>query len=73
VDIELQRIKRKIFEEYRVDTVTVDKDYKKETLEKLVCCYQVVEDEEVEDNSCDIHILEGEGERRLEGTQLQSK
>jgi hypothetical protein len=29
VDLELQRIKRNIFEEYGVYTVTVDKDYRK--------------------------------------------
>jgi hypothetical protein len=57
VDLALQRMKRKIFEEYGVDTVTVDKDYRKETLERLVYCYQVAEDEEVEDNPCDIHIV----------------
>jgi hypothetical protein len=33
VDIELKRIKGNIFEEYGVDTVTLDKDYRKETLE----------------------------------------
>jgi hypothetical protein len=72
VDIELQRIKRKIFEEYGVDKVTIDRDYRKETLEQLVYCYHVTVDEEVEENPCDIHILEGEGERGLEGPQLHS-
>jgi hypothetical protein len=54
VDITLQRIKGKIFEEYGVDTVTLDKDHKKEMLEQLVYCYQVAEDEEVEENPRDI-------------------
>jgi hypothetical protein len=54
VDITLQRIKGNIFEEYGVDTVTVDKYHRKETLEQLVYCYQVVEDEEVEENPRDI-------------------
>jgi hypothetical protein len=27
VDLEIQRMKRNIFEEYGVDTVTIDKDY----------------------------------------------
>ena len=51
----------------------VDRYYRKETLEQLVYCYQVVEDEEVEENPHDIQILEGEGERGLEGPQLQSE
>jgi hypothetical protein len=68
VDLALKRIKRKIFEEYRVDTLTVDKYYKQETLEQLVYFYHVVEDEEVEDNLRDIQIIEGERERVLEGT-----
>jgi hypothetical protein len=29
VDLTLQRMKRKLFEEYGIDIVTVDKDYKK--------------------------------------------
>jgi hypothetical protein len=29
VDLSLQRIKRNIFEEYGVDTLTIDRDYKK--------------------------------------------
>jgi hypothetical protein len=45
VDITLQRIKGNIFEEYGVDTVTVDKYHRKETLEQLVYYYQVAEDE----------------------------
>ena len=47
-------------------------EYRKETLEQLVCCYQVVEDEELEDNPYDIQIVEGEGKRGLEGPLLQS-
>jgi hypothetical protein len=39
MDLALQRIKMKIFEEYGVDTVTIDRDYRKETLEQLVYCY----------------------------------
>jgi hypothetical protein len=35
----LQRMKRKIFEEYGVDTVTVDRHYRKETLELLAMVY----------------------------------
>jgi hypothetical protein len=50
---------RKIFEEYGVDIVIVDKDFRKETLEKIVYCYQVAEYEEVEDNPRDIQIVEG--------------
>jgi hypothetical protein len=73
MDLALQRIKGKIFEEYGVYTVTVDRDYKKETLEQPVYCYQVAEDEEVEDNPRDIQIVEGEGERGLEGPMLQSE
>jgi hypothetical protein len=72
VDLALKRMKRKRFEEYGVDIMTIDIDYIKETLEQLVYCYQVVEDEKIEDNPCDIHIVEGEGERGLEGPMLQS-
>ena len=39
VDLALQRIKKKIFEEYGVDTVTVERYYRKETLEQFVYCY----------------------------------
>jgi len=72
VDLVLQRMKRKIFEEYGVDTVTVDIDYIKET-RTISLHLSGSEDEEVEDNPCDIQIAEGEGERGLEGPQLQSK
>jgi hypothetical protein len=39
VDLALQRIKMNIFEEYEVDTMTIERDYIKETLEQLVYCY----------------------------------
>jgi hypothetical protein len=70
VDLELQRMKRNIFEEYGVYTMKKEIYYIKETLEHLVYCYQVTEDDEVRDNRCDIHIVEGEGERGLEGPWL---
>jgi hypothetical protein len=71
VNLAFKRIKKKIFEEYVVDTVTVDRDYRKETLEKLVYCYWITEDEEAEENPGDIQIVEGQGERGLEGPLLQ--
>ena len=39
VYIALKRIKKNIFEEYGVDTVTLDIDYRKERIEQLVYCY----------------------------------
>jgi hypothetical protein len=39
VDMELSRIKGNIFENYGADIMTLERDYKRETLEQLVYCY----------------------------------
>ena len=45
----------------------------KQTVKELLSCYHVEEEELDEDGPCNIHIVEVEGERKVEGPSLESE
>jgi hypothetical protein len=65
VDTTLKVVRDRIFEELEFEIVTSYQNQNSQTVRQLLHYYHVVEDDLVEEKSCDIHITEVEREREL--------
>jgi hypothetical protein len=74
IDSTLKKIRGLIFiDEPEVELMIEYQQQKKQTIKELLSCYHVEEEALDEDDTCNIHIIEVEGEREVEGPCLESK
>ena len=74
MDLALKYIRGVIFiEEPEVEPIAEYQQQNRKTMKGLLSCYHVQEEAPDEDESRDIQIKEGEGERELEGPPLESE
>jgi hypothetical protein len=74
IDTTLKVVRDRIFEEPEVEIVTTYQNQKRQTVRQLLHCYHVAEEEDpTEENPHNIQIPEVEGEREVEGPQLESE
>jgi hypothetical protein len=71
IDKTLKVVRDQIFEEREFEIIQTYQNHTRQIVRQLLHCYHVTEEEyPVEENSCNIQILEVEGEREVEGPNI---